>query len=68
MEGLVMKYFVLKPKGNDVYAKASREAMRAYAAVIRTDNPDLSKGLILWAGEAAKEGGRGFWDTQEKPR
>ncbi len=32
MDGLLMKYFVLKPKGGDVYAKASRMAMRRNCA------------------------------------
>jgi hypothetical protein len=31
MNGLLMKYFVLKPAGDDRYAAASRKAMRAYA-------------------------------------
>lgn len=31
MDGLMMKYFVLKPRGNDAYAAASRAAMHAYA-------------------------------------
>lgn len=30
-EGLMMKYFVLKPKGTNVHAQASRKAMRVYA-------------------------------------
>lgn len=31
MDGLKMKYFVLKPAGDDAYAKASRAAMNRYA-------------------------------------
>ena len=34
MNGLVMKYFVLKPKGTDVYALASRRAIAMYAETI----------------------------------
>lgn len=49
MEGLVMKYFVLKPSGDDKYAEASRKAMRTYASVISRDNPKLSKELFEWA-------------------
>ena len=49
MSGLVMKYFVLKPKGEDVYAKASRIAMFAYSKAIMADNPELSKELWEWA-------------------
>jgi len=44
-----MKYFVLKPRGTDVYAKASRAAMRSYANIIRRDNVALSDALREWA-------------------
>lgn len=47
--GLVMKYFVLKPYGTDQYARASRAAMRRYAKVIAAENPELSQELITWA-------------------
>lgn len=47
-EGLVMKYFVLKPAGTDAYAMASRRAMRAYAATIEATNPQLSFALHDW--------------------
>ena len=52
MNGLIMKYFVLKPrssKKNDLYAKASRKAMQAYAKVIEKENPALSAELLEWA-------------------
>lgn len=49
MTGLVMKYFVLKPKGDDVYASASRGAMRQYAKLIQLENPELSVQLREWA-------------------
>ncbi len=49
MDGLIMKYFVLKPKGIDVYAEASRKAMRAYANHIEMANKELSKHLRDWA-------------------
>jgi hypothetical protein len=48
MEGLIMKYFVLKPKGNDIYAKASREAMKAYAFMIKNENEQFAKELLDW--------------------
>lgn len=48
-DGLLMKYFVLKPKGNDAYAKASRAAMRQYARVIRETNPQLHDDLMAWS-------------------
>ena len=53
MDGLLLKYFVLKPKGTDVYAAASRSAMRAYASMIRTENLDLSNELREWADREA---------------
>lgn len=49
MDGLLMKYFVLKPAGNDMYARASRRAMRSYARFIREENPVLSDELRAWA-------------------
>ena len=44
-----MKYFVLKPEGTDIFAKASREAMLRYAEVIKDADPELSKGMSEWA-------------------
>ena len=49
MDGLMMKYFVLKPAGNDKYAAASRAAMRRYAKLIQGDNPTLASDLLSWA-------------------
>lgn len=43
-----MKYFVLKPKGKDAYAKASRLAMRAYAQAIEGENDELCDDLFAW--------------------
>jgi hypothetical protein len=48
MTGLMMKYFVLKPAGDDTYAAASRVAMRAYAKHIKDVNPDLCRDLTEW--------------------
>lgn len=42
------KYFVLKPKGSDAYAKASRKAMGTYAASIVDENPELADQIIEW--------------------
>ena len=53
MDGLLMKYFVLKPRGDDVYAAASRVAIRAYAGRIYNDNPELSEQLNAWAAKEA---------------
>ena len=49
MKGLEMKYFVLKPRGNDDYAKASRSAMRDYARKIYETDSSLSLELEEWA-------------------
>lgn len=49
MQGLEMKYFVLKPKGTNAYAAASRTAMNAYARAIKCANPTLSRELLAWA-------------------
>lgn len=48
MEGLFLKYFVLKPSGDDIYAKASRQAMEAYADVIEKENPEMAINLRHW--------------------
>jgi len=48
MSGLNMKYFVLKPKGTDAYAKASRAAMNQFSKMIREENPELANDLLDW--------------------
>lgn len=55
MTGLQMKYFVLKPAGNDEYAKASRAAMRQYARMIEWVNPELANDLRKWADSETPE-------------
>lgn len=47
--GLELKYFVLKPKGTDIYAQASRKAMRAYARHVASENDELYHDLQNWA-------------------
>ena len=47
-KGLVNKYFVLKPAGNNPYAEASRKAMKTYAIVISSINPKLSNDIYDW--------------------
>ena len=51
--GLKMKYFVLKPGGDDVYALASRKAMHAYGKAIMEVNPELAEALARWATDEA---------------
>ena len=58
MTGLKMKYFVLKPSGDDIYAEASRKAMRAYAKHISTENPQFSTDLITWAKTEGEKAGK----------
>ena len=41
--------FVLKPKGTDIYALASRVAMVCYAKTILEEDPELFKELMNWA-------------------
>lgn len=48
MNGLEMKYFVIKPKGNGIYAEASRKAMKAYAAHIDAENRKFANDLYDW--------------------
>lgn len=53
MTGLEMKYFVLKPKGEDAYAVASRLAMNAYADAIASENPQLAHEINAWTEREA---------------
>ena len=46
---LMMKYFVLKPKGSDPFASASRAAMLRYADMIKPHDPNLAEDLYQWA-------------------
>lgn len=55
MPGLMTKYFVLKPAGDDIYAKASRMAMRKYADAIREENPEFAQELDNWAAQETAE-------------
>lgn len=49
MAGLELRYFVLKPKGSDDFAWASRMAMRTFAEYIKMSQPELAEDLITWA-------------------
>ena len=55
MAGLQLKYFVLKPEGNSPWAKASRTAMRVFAAEIENDNFQLAADLKQWAYEEERK-------------
>jgi hypothetical protein len=52
---LEMKYFVLKPRGDNIFAKASRAAMRTYAKVIWEHDYDFAKSLEIWADSSVPE-------------
>ena len=57
MSVLQMKYFVLKPAGDDAYAKASRAAMLAFADAYVAENPQMATEVADWVGreKAASE-------------
>jgi hypothetical protein len=59
-DGLIMKYFVLKPTGNDIYGSASRLAMLTYAEVIKEENPEFSGELIAWVQREQAESDKSF--------
>ena len=66
--GLEMKYFVLKPRGTDQHAKASRAAIRQYAKLIRDEDEVLYMSLMEWAQtETEKAGVLGVSDLGEHP-
>lgn len=46
---LHMKYFVLKPRGKDAFARASRAAMFRYSLFIREEDPEFSRQVWDWA-------------------
>ena len=49
--GLELKYFVLKPRAKyskDIFAQASRSAMRIYANIISEVDTDFAYQLIEW--------------------
>lgn len=54
VSALETRYFVLKPKGNDEYARASRHAMITYAGIIKHTNFQLAVELRRWADVESK--------------
>jgi hypothetical protein len=57
MAGIILKYFILRPRykyEDDLHAKASCIAMRAYAAVIGKENKKLSSDLVAWVDKEEK--------------
>lgn len=52
MAGLEMRYFVLSPaSGDSLHAQASRNAIRAYATLMRPHNRQLAVELLGWLNE-----------------
>ncbi len=49
MNGLELRYFILKPSGKGQSGKASRAALRRYADLIQDENPILAQELHEWA-------------------
>lgn len=47
-DGLQMRYFILKPSGNEPHHAASRAALAAYAESIRSTNLQLADDLLKW--------------------
>ena len=63
-----MKYFVLEPKAkqpNDISAKASCAALRAYAEVIKSSDPELASVIMRWVEQEELEAQKLNW-TGEK--
>jgi len=60
MDGLMMKYFVLKPMGSSPYSLASREAMRTYADNIEPYNSALAQDLRDWIQRSIEESATGI--------
>ena len=47
--GFLIKYFVLKPKGKDQFAIASRAAMRTFAQSMHGHDNELADYVKAWA-------------------
>ena len=54
MSGLEMKYFVLKLKGDNIYAEASRLAMRKYAVTIMDEDKEFALVITEWVKKEDK--------------
>jgi hypothetical protein len=60
MNGLMMKYFVLKPAGCSPHSLASREALRVYADMIESTNHALASDIREWINLCALEADTGL--------
>lgn len=76
MSSLQMKYFVLKPAGDDAYARAARKALQTYSLEITGENPSMANDMWKWAvreenahherGEALASAQRAVGDLRER--
>ena len=55
MQHLFMKYFVLKPRGKDIFAEASRKAMERYAEVIAEEHPSFALEIDNWVAHELRD-------------
>lgn len=54
MSKLYMKYFVLKPEGNTLEARAARDAMIRYASTIRIKDPEFANEIDEWVRDCER--------------
>jgi len=63
-----LKYFILEPKSkgkDDIYAEASRDALEAFAWLIRDKNPKLSRRLLSWSASETIAHNKMFTDDRD---
>lgn len=64
-----LKYFVLKPKGLDIHAMASRAALKTYAMILQAEDPKMALEMRNWANNemeianAQREKSEGGYDN-----
>ena len=55
MDGLMMKYFVLRPSCKDWHGLASIKAIRTYAKEVEKENPQFAEDLRKWMSDLETE-------------
>lgn len=65
---LKMKYFVLKPEGNTLYALASRAAMETYAETVEKADPELASDLRRWIIQEANKTHQAIRKMEERKK
>ena len=66
MDDLILKYFVLKPGGNSLFAAASRQAMVKFAEVIRPESPNFADEVEAWAEVEQDRYDKSFAGTRDR--